>query len=90
MIQQAWRHLVRPDLDERPALAVLPFANLSPDPANAYFADGLHEEVLAETLAWLVGHGGSQGLRGGAQEPLTAVSRVIFDPIVFTIRQPPR
>jgi TolB-like protein/Tfp pilus assembly protein PilF len=49
-VQQAWRHLVRPDLDERPALAVLPFANLSPDPENAYFADGLHEEVLA-TLA---------------------------------------
>jgi adenylate cyclase len=46
-VQQAWRHLVRPDLDERPALAVLPFANLSPDPANAYFADGLHEEILA-------------------------------------------
>ena len=30
-----------------PGLAVLPFANLSPDPANAYFADGLHEEILA-------------------------------------------
>ena len=49
-VQQAWRHLVRPDLDERPALAVLPFAKLIADPANAYFADGLHEEVLA-TLA---------------------------------------
>jgi TolB-like protein/Tfp pilus assembly protein PilF len=49
-VQQAWRHLVRPDLGELPALAVLPFANLSPDPENAYFADGLHEEVLA-TLA---------------------------------------
>src|SRR5215469_5452116 len=34
----------------RPRLAILPFENLSPDPANAFFADGLHEEVLA-TLA---------------------------------------
>jgi TolB-like protein/DNA-binding winged helix-turn-helix (wHTH) protein len=31
-------------------LAVLPFTNLSPEPANAFFADGLHEEILS-TLA---------------------------------------
>jgi TolB-like protein/DNA-binding winged helix-turn-helix (wHTH) protein len=31
-------------------LAILPFENLSPDPANAFFTDGLHEEVLS-TLA---------------------------------------
>ena len=48
--QQAWQRLVRPTFGERPGLAVLPFANLSPDPENAYFADGLHEEILA-TLA---------------------------------------
>ena len=42
--------LIRPAFGERPGLAVLPFANLSPDPENAYFADGLHEEILA-TLA---------------------------------------
>ena len=41
---------MRPAFGERPGLAVLPFANLSPDPANAYVADGLHEEILA-TLA---------------------------------------
>jgi TolB-like protein len=31
-------------------LAILPFENLSPNPANAFFADGLHEEILS-TLA---------------------------------------
>lgn len=31
-------------------IAVLPFDNLSPDPANAFFTDGLHEQVLS-TLA---------------------------------------
>ena len=38
-----------PEVRSRPAidrLAVLPFENLSPDPANAFFADGMHEEVL--------------------------------------------
>ncbi len=30
----------------KPRLAVLPFENLSPDPNNAFFADGLHEEII--------------------------------------------
>jgi TolB-like protein/DNA-binding SARP family transcriptional activator/Flp pilus assembly protein TadD len=29
-----------------PSLAVLPFADLSGDPANAYFVDGIHEDIL--------------------------------------------
>ena len=27
-------------------IAVLPFENLSPDPDNAYFTEGIHEEIL--------------------------------------------
>jgi adenylate cyclase len=34
----------------RPRIAVLPFENLSPDPQNAFFTDGVHEEILT-TLA---------------------------------------
>jgi len=30
----------------KPRVAILPFENLSPDPNNAFFADGLHEEIL--------------------------------------------
>ncbi len=30
-----------------PRLAVLPFSNTSPDAVNAFFADGLHEEILS-------------------------------------------
>lgn len=32
------------------SIAVLPFTNMSPDPGNAYFADGIHETILT-TLA---------------------------------------
>ncbi len=32
--------------DARPAIAVLPCENFSPDPDDAYFASGIHEEIL--------------------------------------------
>jgi TolB-like protein/Flp pilus assembly protein TadD len=33
-------------LEPRPAIAVLPFSNLSSDTENAYFSDGMSEEIL--------------------------------------------
>ncbi len=35
-----------PASDEQPSIAVLPFVNLSSDPEQAFFADGLAEEII--------------------------------------------
>ena len=36
----------------RPAVAVLPFENLSPDPDQDYFADGLTEDIITTLSLW--------------------------------------
>jgi len=41
---------VDPSDDARPSLAVLPFVNMSADPGQEYFSDGISEEIL-NTLA---------------------------------------
>ncbi len=37
-----------PQTLDRKSIAVLPLANLSPDPDNAYFAAGIHDDILSQ------------------------------------------
>jgi adenylate cyclase len=39
-------------LPDQPAVAVLPFTNLSDDPAQEYFADGLTEDIITALSLW--------------------------------------
>jgi len=59
-------------------IAILPFENLSPDPNNAFFADGLHEEVLStlaarapglEVINWM-----TMQLYRGAPKPIREIA----------------
>ena len=37
-----------PSLPDKPSIAVLPFANMSGDPGQEYFADGITEDIITE------------------------------------------
>ena len=39
---------IAPIQRDKPAIAVLPFENLSADPENAFFAAGMHEEIISQ------------------------------------------
>jgi adenylate cyclase len=41
-----------PGFEGRPAIAVLPFDNLSGDPEQEYFADGIAEDLITRLSAW--------------------------------------
>jgi adenylate cyclase len=41
-----------PSFGDRPSFAVLPFANLSGEPEQEYFADGISEDLIAAISGW--------------------------------------
>jgi adenylate cyclase len=61
--------LAIPDFGGRPAIAVLPFDNLSPDPEQAFFADGLAEDLITRLSSWrafpVIARNSSFQYRGG-------------------------
>ncbi|WP_025034132.1 adenylate/guanylate cyclase domain-containing protein [Bradyrhizobium sp. DOA9] len=42
------RALTQPGVSKKPSIAVLPFANMSGDPEQEFFADGLTEDIITE------------------------------------------
>jgi adenylate cyclase len=69
-----------PGFGGRPAIAVLPFANLSGDPEQEYFADGLAEDILTRLALWrwlpVIARNSSFGFKGRAID-VKAVGRAL-------------
>ena len=59
-----------PPLPDKPSIAVLPFANLSGDPEQEYFTDGITEDVITalSQFRWffVIAHGSSSTYKGRA------------------------
>jgi adenylate cyclase len=68
----------RRGFDDRPAIAVLPFDNLSADPEQAFFADGLAEDLITRLSSWrafpVIARTSSFQYRGGIAD-LTRLSQ---------------
>jgi len=63
------------------SIAVLPFDNISPDPEDAYFADGIHDEVLAQLSKIrdlkVISRTSVMHYRGDAKPPLPEIAAAL-------------
>jgi TolB-like protein/Tfp pilus assembly protein PilF len=61
-------HEIPPPLPDKPSVAVLPFANLSGDPEQEYFADGLVEDIIGAlsriSALWVIARGSTFSYKG--------------------------
>lgn len=59
----------------KPSIAVLPFANLSPDPNDEYFADGLTDEIITDLAPirtlHVIARASMMRFKGSEKDPLT-------------------
>jgi serine/threonine-protein kinase len=86
----AWL-LLRPTAAEASGIAVLPFANLSSDPGQLYFSDGLTEELrsaLSRAGLQVVGRTSSEAVKNADAE--TAASKLgVANILIGSVRRSP-
>ncbi len=67
-------------LPSRPSIAVMPFANLSGDPEQDYFADGMVEEIVAaltrNRAVFVIASSSTSGFRGRSVSPQEIARRL--------------
>jgi TolB-like protein/Tfp pilus assembly protein PilF len=71
---------VKLELPEMPSIAVLPFANVGGDPEQAYFVDGLMEEITTALARirtmFVISSGSTLALRGHNLTPVEAAKKL--------------
>ncbi len=79
-----------PGFRDRPAIAVLPFTNMSGDSDQEYFADGLTEDIITALASWNDRPRAWCALRAGGQRAAAGVARPHHRPAYRGGDQPPR
>jgi adenylate cyclase len=69
-----------PSLPSKPSIAVMPFANLSSDPEQEYFADGMVQEIVAALSRiksiFVIGSGSTHALKGKNDTPQEVAAKL--------------